>query len=90
MHSGGLTVELLGDLGLVGGIARRVLRVTLQIQPVRLGKVLGHLFGQHATTIEQFIKIVDSCIHWYNEKRLNMSLGSLSPFEYLNSLGLAV
>jgi len=41
-----------------------------------------------ATTIEQFIQIVDLYIHWYNEKRIKISLGSLSPLEYRQSLGL--
>lgn len=40
-------------------------------------------------TIEQFIQIVDSYIRWYNEKRIKISLGSLSPIEYRVSLGLA-
>ena len=40
------------------------------------------------TTIEQFIQIVDSYIRWYNEKRINISLGSLGPIEYRESLGL--
>jgi transposase InsO family protein len=40
------------------------------------------------TTIEEFIQIVDSYIHWYNEKRIKVSLGSLSPLEYRASLGL--
>jgi len=39
-------------------------------------------------TIEEFMKIVDSYIHWYNEKRIKISLGSLSPIEYRESLGL--
>ncbi len=30
-----------------------------------------------------------SYIHWYNAKRLKVSLGSLSPIEYRESLGLA-
>jgi transposase InsO family protein/transposase-like protein len=41
-----------------------------------------------ATTIEQFIHVVDSYIRWYNEKRIKISLGSLSPLEYRESLGL--
>ncbi|CAN7692247.1 IS3 family transposase [Variovorax paradoxus] len=28
-------------------------------------------------------------IHWYNEKRIKLSLGSLSPIEYRESLGFA-
>lgn len=42
-----------------------------------------------ATTVDQFIEIVDSYIRWYNEKRIKISLGSLSPLEYRESLGLA-
>jgi putative transposase len=41
------------------------------------------------TTIDQFIEVVDSYIRWYNEKRIKISLGSLSPIEYRQSLGLA-
>ena len=41
-----------------------------------------------ATTIEQFIEVVDAYIHWYNEKRIKISLGSPSPLEYRASLGL--
>jgi transposase InsO family protein/transposase-like protein len=41
-----------------------------------------------ATTIEQFIQVVDSYIRWYNEKRIKISLGSLSPLEYRDSLGI--
>ena len=40
------------------------------------------------TTIEQFIEVVNSYIRWYNEKRIKISLGSLSPIEYRESLGL--
>ncbi|MBC7619944.1 MAG: IS3 family transposase, partial [Candidatus Saccharibacteria bacterium] len=35
-----------------------------------------------------FIQLVDSYICWYNEKRIKISLGSLSPLEYRASLGL--
>lgn len=38
-------------------------------------------------TIDQFIQAVDSYIRWYNEKRIKISLGSLSPIEYRESLG---
>jgi putative transposase len=32
--------------------------------------------------------VLDSYIRWYNEKRIKTSLGSLSPIEYRESLGL--
>lgn len=41
-------------------------------------------------TIEQFIKVVDAYIHWYNDKRIKISLGSRSPVEYRASLGLTI
>ena len=49
-------------------------------------------YGQDwkGTTIAQFIAVVDSYIRWYNEKRIKISLGSLSPVEYRESLGLTV
>lgn len=39
-------------------------------------------------SIDQFIQVVDSYIRWYNEKRIKISLGSLSPIEYRASLGI--
>ena len=41
-----------------------------------------------STTIEQFIDALDGYIRWYNEKRIKLSLGYLSPIEYRESLGL--
>jgi putative transposase len=40
------------------------------------------------TTVKQFIKLVDEYIRWYNEKRIKLSLGGLSPVEYRASRGL--
>jgi transposase InsO family protein/transposase-like protein len=54
------------------------------------GRLKTELFyprNWQATTIEQFIQVVDSYIRWYNEKRIKISLGSLSPLEYRESLG---
>lgn len=39
-------------------------------------------------SIEQFINLLDNYIHWYNEERIKVSLGGLSPVEYRQSLGL--
>lgn len=38
---------------------------------------------------DEFIEILDEYIHWYNKKRIKMSLGAMSPVEYRRSLGLA-
>lgn len=34
-------------------------------------------------SIQDFILRVDAYIHWYNEKRIKMSLGWKSPFEFI-------
>lgn len=38
--------------------------------------------------IENFIKILNEYLIWYNEKRIKVSLGNMSPMEYRRSLGL--
>lgn len=40
------------------------------------------------TTIEDFIIELDSYIRWYNNKRIKISLGGLSPIEFRKSLGI--
>lgn len=54
----------------------------------RLKTEMFYLREWQATTIEQFIQALDSYIRWYNEKRIKISLGSRSPLEYRESLGL--
>ncbi len=41
------------------------------------------------TSMQQFIKVVDGYIRWYNQKRINLSLGGLSPAEYRQRIGVA-
>jgi transposase InsO family protein/transposase-like protein len=36
----------------------------------------------HDVSIEQFIEELDRYLRWYNEKRIKMSLGAMSPLEY--------
>ena len=55
------------------------------------GRLKNELFYPRdwkGTTIERFIEVVDDYIRWYNEKRIKISLGALSPAEYRESLGL--
>ncbi|MBB5498788.1 transposase InsO family protein [Paraburkholderia sp. MM5384-R2] len=54
------------------------------------GRLKNELFyprNWKSTTIEQFVSILDAHIRWYNEKRIKISLGALSPVEYRKSLG---
>lgn len=55
------------------------------------GRLKTELFyprNWQSTTIEQFIHAVDGYIRWYNERRIKVSLGNLSPVEYRRSLGI--
>jgi len=54
----------------------------------RLKNELFYAQSWQTTTIEQFIQTLNSYIRWYNEKRIKISLGSLSPVEYRRSLGI--
>ena len=38
---------------------------------------------------EDFMDAIDDYIHWYNEGRIKLSLGGMSPVQYRQSLGLA-
>ena len=40
-------------------------------------------------SIDEFMDILDNYLHWYNEKRIKLSLGAKSPLEYRRSLDLA-
>ncbi len=55
----------------------------------RMKTEMFYLQDWRETTIDQFVGVVDTYVRWYNEKRIKMSLGALSPIEYRASLGLA-
>lgn len=40
-------------------------------------------------SLDDFVRELDSYINWYNRKRIKLSLGGLSPFEYRQHLGFA-
>ena len=40
-------------------------------------------------SIAKFLDILNSYLHWYNEQRIKMSLGAMSPLEHWRSLNLA-
>jgi transposase InsO family protein len=55
----------------------------------RLKTEMFYLRDWRATTVDQFVEVLDSYIRWYNATRIKVSLGSLSPVEYRQSLGIA-
>lgn len=55
------------------------------------GRLKNEMFYHRSwagVSIEEFIAILDDYLHWYNEKRIKMSLGAMSPLEHRRNLGL--
>lgn len=45
--------------------------------------------GWEKRTLAELRAAVDEYLHWYNEERIKVSLGGLSPLQYRRQLGLA-
>ena len=55
------------------------------------GRIKNELFYNRTwenVTIESFMETLDGYLHWYNSKRIKMSLGGLSPIQYRLRLGM--
>ncbi len=55
------------------------------------GRIKNEMFYNRSwagVSVDEFIDILDGYLHWYNENRIKMSLGALSPLEYRRSLNL--
>ncbi len=82
----------IGDAKLVRSMSRKGCSQDNAACEGFFGRLKTELFyprDWRATTIEQFVREVDAYIHWYNEKRIKLSLGALSPIEYRKRLGLS-
>jgi len=56
------------------------------------GRLKNEMFyGQswNGVSIQQFVDELDRYLLWYNEKRIKISLGAMSPADYRQSIGLA-
>ena len=56
------------------------------------GRLKNEMFYDRSwvgVTIEQFIEMLNSYVKRYNEKRIKISPGTMSPVEYRRSPGLA-
>jgi transposase InsO family protein len=53
----------------------------------RLKTEMFHPRDWYSTTIAQFLEELDAYIRWYNEKRIKISLGYLSPIETVKAWG---
>jgi transposase InsO family protein len=55
----------------------------------RLKNEMFYYASWNTVSIDHFINELDSYFRWYNEKRIKMSLGVMSPMAYRRSIGLA-
>lgn len=55
----------------------------------RLKNEMYYTRSWNRTSMQEFIQVVDEYINWYNQKRIKLSLGGLSPAEYRQSLRVA-
>jgi transposase InsO family protein len=56
------------------------------------GRIKNEMFynrSWNGVSMKEFIEILDKYLVWYNEKRIKLSLGAMSPMEYRKSLGFA-
>lgn len=57
-----------------------------------MGRLKNEMFYNmtwSGVSINGFIDILDKYLYWYNEKRIKISLGAMSPLEYTRKLDLA-
>lgn len=54
----------------------------------RLKNEMFYCRSWQGVSVDKFINELDSYIRWYNEKRIKMSLGAMSPVAYRRSIGL--
>ena len=56
------------------------------------GRIKSEMFygrSWRGVSVRQFIEILDDYLRWYNQRRIKMSLGAMSPMEYRESLSEA-
>lgn len=56
------------------------------------GRIKNEMFYNRSwkgTSMDSFMEVLDDYLHWYNNKRIKVSLGNMSPVQYRYSLDLA-
>jgi transposase InsO family protein/transposase-like protein len=56
------------------------------------GRLKNEMFygrSWHNVSVEQFIDGLDGYLRWYNEERIKISLGAMSPADYRKAIGIA-
>jgi len=85
-------LKLMEDRGLTRSMSRKGCSPDNSACEGVFGRVKNEMFYNRKWTgvsIEEFMEILNEYLYWYNEKRIKMSLGALSPIQYRRSLDLA-
>lgn len=83
----------MADAGLMRSMSRKACSPDNAACEGFFGRLKNELFYARNwmnTTIDEFTAELDAYIRWYNESRIKISLGSLSPMEHRKSLGFSI
>ena len=83
--------KALEEKGIIQSISRKCNCLDNSLVENFFGKMKNEMFYGRSwagVSLEQFTETLDQYIHWYNEKRIKLSLGGMSPVEYRRSLRL--
>lgn len=75
----------MGNVGLIRSISKKRCTADNSACEGVFGRLKNEMFYYHSwegISIEQFIKELDGYFRWYNEIKIKISLGELSPMDY--------
>ena len=84
-------IERMAQFGLVRSMSKKACTGDNAACEGFFGRIKNEMFynrSWNGVSIEAFIKFLDSYLHWYNEVRIKLSLGGISPIHYREQLGL--
>jgi len=84
-------LKLMKDKGLLRSMSKKGCTPDNAACEGVFGRIKNEMYHNRTwsgVSIEEFMEILNSYLYWYNEKRIKMSLGALSPLEYRERLNL--
>lgn len=78
-------IEIMEDAGFIRSMSKKGCSPDNSACEGFFGRLKNEMFYKKdwkGVSAEEFMAKVDDYIHWYNEKRIKMSLGGLSPLEF--------
>lgn len=84
-------ISIMEEAGLTRSMSRKACSPDNAACEGFFGRLKNEMFYNRkwiGVSIDEFVRILDDYIHWYNEKRIKQSLGGLSPLDYRRKMGL--